>query len=798
MNGMRLRQTILSGILATFTFISSSFSQDLQPGYVTLGLNGGLSFQSSDIQARFNGYGFGITLGKNLYYHPASSFTADIRGRFLYARQYGLDGERSFDINNNVSLNGQFGPDYLNYPPDLGVSPGFVYQNHRTSLGEVAAEGVLTWNTNRLGPGFFLSLYGGIGIYYFQTRIDQTDAFDEPYYEAYAQLDGRRGQIRRELRSEVLDGSFEAVADNLNRSGTANLGPSAGIEAGIQLTPNFALLAGHRITFSGDNLLDGHQWADAKGDWYHYTSLGMVWTLQRARRQTRGKGPEILINYPKPLPYTTSSSHGLVKARITGVQSPSDIVCSVNGSPMPFDFYSGDFAVSFPLIPGRNTVNIQATNPYGRDLKSALLIYQTGGSTITPPPPPPPMPNPNPIPSPNPIPAPTPDPPVARPTVKITQPGSATSTTQKPTASIRATLTGVSRASDITYQVNGRKISGFDYNPSTGILTHLLTLSEGPNEVVVKGVNAKGSAQASVKIIFEKPSTPPPPPPPVPKPPDVRIDEPANQAVVNTTTVTVRATLTHISSKDQITFMVNNSTTGNFTYSGGKFQASAPLRQGANTIRIVAKNTDGQDDATIQVSYQLPPKPKPVITFTQPSKTGSAALKASYEVKANIQHVANAEDITFLLNGKSFTNFNYANGKFSAMITLAEGRNNLEIKANNASGEATATTFVNYRKPSKVSPGAKPKVTITLVSQPASNPLNPNVASSTLEAVIEHVDRREQISFTINGRPGGNFEFDPATGAFKAVLTLERGSNRVEVKAATRAGAAQDERVIDF
>ncbi|MBK7410614.1 MAG: hypothetical protein IPJ40_22680 [Saprospirales bacterium] len=133
----------------------SSVYNQLQPGYLTFGINGGLSYQTSDVKARLNGYGLGLTLGKNLYYHPASPFTADIRARFLYARQYGLDGAPSYDIDRNIALNGALNLDYLNYPPSYGITDGFVFQNYRTTLGELAAEGVLTWNTNRLGPGLF-------------------------------------------------------------------------------------------------------------------------------------------------------------------------------------------------------------------------------------------------------------------------------------------------------------------------------------------------------------------------------------------------------------------------------------------------------------------------------------------------------------------------------------------------------------------------------------------------------------------------------------------------------------------
>ena len=800
-----LLTTLFTSLMLLSGFSQNSAYDKLQRGYITLGINGGLSFQTSDVQARYNGYGLGLTLSKNLYYHPASPISFDLRGRFLYARQYGLDGGRSMDIEDNIGLNGTLGLDYVNYPSSLGVPDGFVYHNYRTTLGELAAEGVLTWNTNRLGPGLFFSLYGGVGLDYFVPKIDQAGASGEEYYEAYANLDGSKAHIRSELRNTILDGDYETVPDNFPRSGESDFVFSLGAEAGIQLTTRFAVSLGHRITFSGNNLLDGHQWEDGKGDWYHYTSLGLHWTLNSPAKREKGKAPVISIIVPNQRPYTSSTSSGIVKARITNVQSAADIVCSVNGQRMPFDFYDGDFALSFPLVQGKNDVNIQASNPYGRDLENVVILYQAGTGVNPPTPSPTPKPQPGP-PAPIPSPGPQPPPPSgAKPTVTISQPVNS-STTQKPTASVKATLKGVSKAADITLTANGQKVTGFDYTPATGVLTHSLPLKEGDNTITVKGTNTYGSAEATVRVSYSKPAPPPPPPPPpppAPKPPKVNITEPTDKTVVSKPDVLVRATLTNISRRDQITFQVNQSTTGNFTFSDGQFQASAPLREGDNTITIRVKNDDGQAEDAIQVSYRIPPPPvpeEPEIKFTQPSKPGAAALKTSYQVKAVVLRVDKADQITFKLNGKGFTGFQFdpKTGVFSINTTLAEGRNDIEISASNASGTVSARTSVNYRKPDVISAGDKPLIDITSISQPASNPLNPNVATSQLQALITEIDRKEQIQFTVNGNAVTDFSFTPATGAFSATLILQRGTNVIVLKAGNRVGSAEERREIDF
>lgn len=258
----------------------------------------------------------------------------------------------------------------------------------------------------------------------------------------------------------------------------------------------------------------------------------------------------------------------------------------------------------------------------------------------------------------------------------------------------------------------------------------------------------------------------------------------------------------NISQKNQITFLVNNNTTTAFTYANGQFQATAALRAGNNTILIRVQNQDGKAEDAIQVTYRLPPPPtpKPDVTFLQPAKPGSGATRPPYEVKARVGQVSAPEKIVFKVNGKEMRGFQFdpKTGQFSATVDLREGRNDLEISATNDAGSAVARTNLNYRKPAVISPGNKPDVAITSISQPASNPLNPNVASSTLEATIANVTRQQEITLTINGAPVKDFTFDTRRGVLTATLLLQRGSNTIVLTATNRAGSDEEQRTIDF
>ncbi|MFM9948311.1 MAG: hypothetical protein ACKV1O_10270, partial [Saprospiraceae bacterium] len=128
-------------------------------------------------------------------------------------------------------------------------------------------------------------------------------------------------------------------------------------------------------------------------------------------------------------------------------------------------------------------------------------------------------------------------------------------------------------------------------------------------------------------------------------------------------------------------------------------------------------------------------------------------------------------------------------------VTLATGTNTIEIEASNSAGKALATTTILYNG-GNAAPA--PVVTIESVSQPTTNPLNPNVGRSTVIAAIQHVSSKDQVTFSINGRPISDFSFNVKTGAFNCTFELERGANNLKLRAETPNGADEATRTINF
>jgi hypothetical protein len=173
-----------------------------------------------------------------------------------------------------------------------------VYANHKTNLAEVGMEGVFTLNQLREKTGIGLTLTGGVGLAWYKASIDQRDAAGL-YDVKYESLDegGSRSYSSAQLDA-FRDGKYETLADGFGGAGKFGIMPSIGFEFDYNLTPDLAIGLGHRMTFSGTDLLDGQQWTDANNltgnnDILHYTSLGLKYTLGNKQSLKKNKLPVI-------------------------------------------------------------------------------------------------------------------------------------------------------------------------------------------------------------------------------------------------------------------------------------------------------------------------------------------------------------------------------------------------------------------------------------------------------------------------------------------------------------------------
>lgn len=742
-----------------------------QPGYWTLGFNGGLAYQSSDVPIEWRGWGVGMTLAKNLYYRPGAPLSFDLRGRFLYSQSYGLGHSPSRGLLNNTALNGQR-PLGLDYTAD-GGGPGFVYDNHRTDMGELALEAVFHFNRLREKTKVNLSLFGGIGLDLYHTHIDQADFTGTPYYQDYLDLDPRSSTSfkRAFLRDNILDGDYETDADGFDDGPRLGFMPALGIELGYQFTPRFSMGIGHKWTFPLNDVLDGQKWDDnnlatGNNDLHHYTNLHFRWIVE-ADQQTL-QPPLIQIIRPNRTPYNSSEAFAQVTAKISHVRSAMDVTASLNGAYTDFNFKKDYFSWSDRLQPGRNELVITATNSAGQDQKSVILIYQ---ETIIDTPPPPPDTD-------------------LRPRVTISNPAQRNTTSNRPNFDLRAEIDHVDRKGDLSLRLNGQEIYDFDYRPNrgSGTLQAKLNLVKGRNYVQITARTSGGTAEDDAIIMYERSRE-------EVNRPRVRITRPSNDPLrTDTRRQVIEARIEGVRNERQITFRFNGRDQNNFTFNGKILRAEVYLNPGTNDVLVEASNTAGRSSDSRQLILRdnTPPPAGPSVTFLRPNQPSSSSSQANYNIRARIRNVSRASDIRFYLNGQRQQNFSFRDEILEQRITLREGSNNVTIEASNRVGNAQESVTIRYTKV-VINPVTPPQVDIT---QPtASSTRNGRVA---LEARIKHVDRKDQITLTLNGRVNDNFSYNPSSDLLQANLNLSLGNNEIVIKAVNDDGSDTDRHSIRF
>lgn len=758
--------SIYRRFLAYVSFLFFSFQGFAQvsgnltaPGQLTFGLNAGWSYQTSDIKTNFDGFGVGATLAKNLFYRPDAPLAFDLRGRLLFARQYGYDPFLDTDIANNTALNGTGQLDYLNYPNALNEPIGFVYQNHQTTLGELSLEGVFTLNRLKERTGIIAALYGGIGLDWYRTKIDQAN-LDGAYYEGYANIDENAPEntILRDLQNTVWDGNFETLADGYEGVGKLDVMPSVGVELGYQLTPGFSITAGHRLTFSGNDLLDGNQWENANNDLYHYTTLGLNWSIGNTNRTKKGKAPIIKLTEPRTNPHRSTSINGIVRAEILHINSVADITCTVNGRSAPFQFTGETFYLSFYLDPGRNEVTIRASNPYGSDAKVVIFILEGTDVIVNPPPSS-----------------------IPRPEVLITSPGGAQYTTTEYNQVIRAEIRHVASKNDVEFLVNGQAVRSFTYDPSRDQFVSTINLNYGETEVRIIGRNASGLDEDRLIILREDPR----------RIPVVDIYQPGSDPFeTNTPNQTVRANLENINSRTYLSVYVNGRAISNWQYGSGRVTLNLDLVPGRNTVRISANTPDGFAEDETTLIYTVAPSgfTPPTVNITRPLEQTITVDAENYNLKATTDYITSKNQIDFTVNGQRITNysFNSKNGSLSANLTLRQGSNNIRITVSNSDGTAQDDANIRYIPP--IQSQQPPEVTI---QSPADNS---TVESNriTLQAIAKYVSQKQDVELTLNGRVLSSFSFQPVSGSLSANLTLVEGENFIAVRGTNRDGSDED------
>ncbi|MGB0862715.1 MAG: hypothetical protein ACPGXZ_07335 [Saprospiraceae bacterium] len=463
--------------------------------------------------------------------------------------------------------------------------------------------------------------------------------------------------------------------------------------------------------------------------------------------------PKVTVTRPRSNTATVTNNRYEIVATIRNVNSKNQVGFKMNGrniSAFSYNSRTDKFTANVTLEEGANVFEITGSNSAGRDADGGNIIYKKN----TPPA-------------------------VQPPTVQITTPNNgAVVTTNRQV--VKATVRNVTNKSQITFKVNGQTSNIFSYNATSDRFESTINLVEGQNTIEVSAANTAGRDQDNVNVIFRNPQFPP----------VITVTRPAtNPATVTQSSAMVQAGITNITMKSQLTFKVNGRN-ANFTWNPAQkvLSSNVALNEGANRFEITATNGAGNDQKTGVIVYKKPVQvQRPTVNITVPSQNPFTTTKSSEAITATIRNVASATGVSFVLNGRTSTNFTYnpSTGQFNATVSLKEGSNNFKITGTNTAGSANDSGVIIYRKPVTVSP---PQVAI---SSPNNNTVVQN-DKKIIVATVKNVTSASDVTFIVNGSTSTDFTFNVNSKQFRGNATLKKGANRIEVKGRNTAGQDAD------
>jgi len=495
-----------------------------------------------------------------------------------------------------------------------------------------------------------------------------------------------------------------------------------------------------------------------------------------------GPPPVITVTQPIVNPHTIDKSTGTVVAKIINVSGSGDVSCKVNGvvhTNFTYNVNTKQFNTNSRLVEGANTFEIKATNQWGSDVKSTVIIYEPMVVTGLPP------------------------------VVTITDPNTSPKLVTTNTYALKGIVRNVDNKSQITYTLNGGMArTDFTFNTSNKRFTSTVPLREGTNTIVIKGTNPWGSDTKSTVIVYNKPLE-------LGKPPVVTFTSPASTPHVNgTQQVTVKGTILNIQSKTQSTLKINGATSTSYSYNSATkmFQITYLLPEGVSTFEMSASNKFGQDSKQMQIEYR-PPLPAPNLNVTTPYEGAVLVTNGTYTILGTVNHISSKSQMSVKVNGSLTTNFTYNNTTkaWTIPLNLNVGVNTINIQATNNAGTVSRPVTVTYNPATNggMTTGGSsgggsgsggsgavnpPQISMTV---PPSSPFTSPQSSGVVKGKVFNIDNIGDMTVKLNGSIIQH-GYSMSTKAFSANVSLNNGSNTIVVTATNSAGSVSKTVIINY
>lgn len=483
-------------------------------------------------------------------------------------------------------------------------------------------------------------------------------------------------------------------------------------------------------------------------------------TLVRGNAQPVGLAPTVSITRPVGNPFNTSTKTCRVEAVVGNSNASTALDVRFNGyayTSYQFNATTGIFSADVTLNSGRNTFEITASNANGRASDDVAMVYTPTVPT-------------------NP----------ALPTVSIVKPtqGAVFSTA---TQAFEATVSNITSSSQVDLTLNGTSIQGITMSGTT--VRANLTLIKGSNVIAITVRNAAGSASDSKTVSYTIPT-------PIPTAPTVVIQTPTQNQVFTSSLCNLSATVLNAKASE-IEVLVNGSKLPVFNYvsTSGALTINFNLVKGSNTVQVKATTPAGSAADSRTITYNAPQTAKnpPVVTIVRPS-SGTISQDKNIQLGATVTNVTSQNQVTVKLNGSNipFT-LNTSLGTIVASVTLANGRNSIEVIATNNDGTGSASTSVSYTEP--VVTQSAPVVRVII---PSGGTGSTTSSEYTAEFSVQYIDQASQISVEVNNVATTVFTFDAENAKVSVPINPNVGRNTVKVTVTNAAGSDNKTATINY
>jgi hypothetical protein len=204
----------------------------------------------------------------------------------------------------------------------------------------------------------------------------------------------------------------------------------------------------------------------------------------------------------------------------------------------------------------------------------------------------------------------------------------------------------------------------------------------------------------------------------------------------------------------------------------------------------------------------------PQITITRPEQNPYRTYNTTELLQARITGIETGADVTFKVNGV-VKPFNYYNKWFDATVDIQDVSNECVLTARNQAGIVTEKIiFIKNVKVVKPTQTGNPVPTPTPIPVPKPDPINttPTVIAPSVQitspssisvteasaidfrATTQHIERKDQVTLTLNNYPITNFNF--YNNFVSTALNLKEGSNNIVITVRNSAGQATDRYVV--